>query len=192
MQIFVKTLTGKHITLEVEPTDYIEDVKEQLLNILKRDYDVEGEDKMKVILLKDVKGKGKKDDVIEVNNGYGNYLINNGEAIICNDANLKQLEENKKQEAIDKENRRNLLLKLKEDIDSKSVTIYIKQGADGKLFGHVTSKQVVEEFDAQNGIRLDKRKLELPADINAIGIYQATVDLDKDIQAVFQINVVGC
>lgn len=170
----------------------IEDVKEQLLNILKRDYDVEGEDKMKVILLKDVKGKGKKDDVIEVNNGYGNYLINNGEAIICNDANLKQLEENKKQEAIDKENRRNLLLKLKEDIDSKSVTIYIKQGADGKLFGHVTSKQVVEEFDAQNGIRLDKRKLELPADINAIGIYQATVDLDKDIQAVFQINVVGC
>ena len=192
MQIFVKTLSGKHITLEVEPTDYIEDVKEQLLNILKRDYDVEGEDKMKVILLKDVKGKGKKDDVIEVNNGYGNYLINNGEAIICNDANLKQLEENKKQEAIDKENRRNLLLKLKEDIDSKSVTIYIKQGADGKLFGHVTSKQVVEEFDAQNGIRLDKRKLELPADINAIGIYQATVDLDKDIQAVFQINVVGC
>lgn len=170
----------------------IEDVKEQLLNILKRDYDVEGEDKMKVILLKDVKGKGKKDDVIEVNNGYGNYLINNGEAIICNDANLKQLEENKKQEAIDKENRRNLLLKLKEDIDSKSVTIYIKQGADGKLFGHVTSKQVVEEFDAQNGIRLDKRKLELPADINAIGIYQATVDLDKDIQATFQINVVGC
>ena len=170
----------------------IEDVKEQLLNILKRDYDVEGEDKMKVILLKDVKGKGKKDDVIEVNNGYGNYLINKGEAIICNDANLKQLEENKKQEAIDKENRRNLLLKLKEDIDSKSVTIYIKQGADGKLFGHVTSKQVVEEFDAQNGIRLDKRKLELPADINAIGIYQATVDLDKDIQAVFQINVVGC
>lgn len=147
---------------------------------------------MKVILLKDVKGKGKKDEILEVNNGYGNFLINNGDAILCNDANLKQLEENKKQEAIDKENRRNVLLKLKDEIEAKTVTIYIKQGADGKLFGHVTSKQIVDEFDAQNGIRLDKRKLELPADINAIGIYQASVNLDKDIQATFQINVVGC
>lgn len=170
----------------------INEVKELLLQILKRDYDVEGEEKMKVILLKDVKGKGKKDEILEVNNGYGNFLINNGDAILCNDANLKQLEENKKQEAIDKENRRNVLLKLKDEIEAKTVTIYIKQGADGKLFGHVTSKQIVDEFDAQNGIRLDKRKLELPADINAIGIYQASVNLDKDIQATFQINVVGC
>ena len=170
----------------------INEVKGLLLQILKRDYDVEGEEKMKVILLKDVKGKGKKDEILEVNNGYGNFLINNGDAILCNDANLKQLEENKKQEAIDKENRRNVLLKLKDEIEAKTVTIYIKQGADGKLFGHVTSKQIVDEFDAQNGIRLDKRKLELPADINAIGIYQASVNLDKDIQATFQINVVGC
>ncbi len=168
------------------------EVKAQLLDILKRNYDFEGEERMKVILLKDVKGKGKKDDVIDVNNGYGNFLINNGSALLCNDVNLQQLEENKKQEAIDKENRRNLLLKLKQEIETKSVTVYIKQGADGKLFGHVTSKQIVDEFDAQNGIRLDKRKLEMPADINAIGIYQGIVNLDKDIQATFQINVVGC
>ena len=85
-----------------------------------------------------------------------------------------------------------LVTKLKQEIETKSVTVYIKQGADGKLFGHVTSKQIVDEFDAQNGIRLDKRKLEMPADINAIGIYQGIVNLDKDIQATFQINVVGC
>lgn len=169
------------------------EVKEWLINILKRDYEVvEDKEKMKVILLKDVKGKGKKDDVIEVNNGYGNFLINNKDAVILNDENLKTLEENKKQEEIDKEQRRNLLLKLKDEIENKTVTIYIKQGADGKLFGHITSKQVVDEFEAQNGVRLDKRKLELPADINAIGIYQGLINLDRDIQASFQINVLGC
>ena len=169
------------------------EIKEWLVSIIKRDYEVvEGEGTMKVILLKDVKGKGKKDDIIEVNNGYGNFLINNKDAIILNDQNLKKLEENKRQEEIDRENRRNLLLQLKSEIENKTVTIYIKQGADGKLFGHVTSKQVVDEFEAQNGIHLDKRKLELPADINAIGIYQGVINLDKDIQATFQINVVGC
>lgn len=171
----------------------LSEIKEWLVSIIKRDYEVvEGEGTMKVILLKDVKGKGKKDDIIEVNNGYGNFLINNKDAIILNDQNLKKLEENKRQEEIDRENRRNLLLQLKSEIENKTVTIYIKQGADGKLFGHVTSKQVVDEFEAQNGIHLDKRKLELPADINAIGIYQGVINLDKDIQATFQINVVGC
>lgn len=171
----------------------LSEIKEWLVSIIKRDYEVvEGEGTMKVILLKDVKGKGKKDDIIEVNNGYGNFLINNKDAIILNDQNLKKLEENKRQEEIDRENRRNLLLQLKSEIENKTVTIYIKQGTDGKLFGHVTSKQVVDEFEAQNGIHLDKRKLELPADINAIGIYQGVINLDKDIQATFQINVVGC
>ena len=171
----------------------LSEIKEWLVSIIKRDYEVvEGEGTMKVILLKDVKGKGKKDDIIEVNNGYGNFLINNKDAIILNDQNLKKLEENKRQEEIDRENRRNLLLQLKSEVENKTVTIYIKQGTDGKLFGHVTSKQVVDEFEAQNGIHLDKRKLELPADINAIGIYQGVINLDKDIQATFQINVVGC
>lgn len=170
----------------------VAEVKEWLIVILKRDYeDLKGEEKMKVILLRDVKGKGKKDDVIEVNNGYGNFLINNNDAILSTEQNLKKLEENKKQEEIEKEQRRQLLLTLKQEIENKTVTIYIKQGADGKLFGHVTTKQIVEEFEAQNGIKLDKRKLELPADINAIGIYQGVINLDKDIQANFQINVVG-
>ncbi len=170
----------------------VEEMKDVLVRILRRDYEIlEGEKNMKVILLRDVKGKGKKDDIIDVPNGYGNFLINNKDAIIYNEENFKQLEENKRQEEEDRTARRNVLLKLKADIDNKTVTVYIKQGVDGKLFGHVTSKQIVEEFEAQNGILLDKRKLELPADINAIGIYQGQINLDKDIQATFQINVVG-
>ena len=62
---------------------------------------------------------------------------------------------------------------------------------DGKAFGHVTSKLICDEFEAQNGIRLDKKKLELPNDINSIGIYTATISLAKDIVASFEINVIG-
>ncbi len=169
----------------------IEEVKELILNILKRDYGYEGEEKMKVILTVDVKGKGKKDDIIEVNNGYGNYLINNNMGLLANEANLKKLAENQKQAALDETNRINLLNKLKSEIDGKSVTIYLKVGADGKAFGHVTSKLICDEFEAQNGIRLDKKKLELPSDINAIGIYTANIVLDKGIVASFQVNVIG-
>lgn len=174
------------------PNTTIDEVKEKLLNIIRRDYDVlEGDEKMKVILKSDVKGKGKKDDIIEVNNGYGNYLINNNLAVIASDQNLKELEESKEQAKLDALNRRNVLEKLKSEIEDKSVTIYLKQGNDGKVFGHITTKQICEEFEAQNGIRLDKRKLELPAEINSIGIYQASIILDKDLIANFQVNVLG-
>ena len=62
-------------------------------------------------------------------------------------------------------------------------------GVDGKVFGHITTKQVGDEFEAQTGIHLDKRKIELPADINSVGIYTANVSLAKDIVAQFAINV---
>ncbi len=173
------------------PDTTIEDVRNTLIDILKRDYGYEGEEKMKIILLADVKGKGKKDDIIEVNNGYGNYLISNNLGLLANDNNLKKLAENQKQAKIEEENRKNLLEKIKSEIDGKSVTIYLKLGADGKAFGHVTSKLICDEFEAQNGIRLDKKKLDLPNDINSIGIYTATITLAKDIVASFEINVIG-
>lgn len=168
-----------------------EEVKEMIIDILKRDYGYEGEEKMKIILTVDVKGKGKKDAVIDVNNGYGNYLINNNMGVLANEANLKKLAESQKQAALDESIRINLLNKLKSEIDGKSVTIYLKVGADGKAFGHVTSKLICDEFEAQNGIRLDKKKLELASDINAIGIYTANIVLDKGIVASFQVNVIG-
>jgi ribosomal protein L9 len=79
--------------------------------------------------------------------------------------------------------------KLKDEIESKSVTIFINIGHDGKLFGSVTTKQIAEAFAEQNGIEFDKKKVELTSEINSIGIYTATVSLSKDIKAQFEINV---
>jgi large subunit ribosomal protein L9 len=63
-------------------------------------------------------------------------------------------------------------------------------GADGRTFGHITTKYICDEFQAQTGIHLDKKKVELPADINSVGIFTANVRLDKDIIATFEINVI--
>jgi ribosomal protein L9 len=144
---------------------------------------------MKVILLEDVKGRGKKDDTINVANGYGNYLISHNLAVEASDENLKELKKRQNQEAIDEQNRIKLLEKLKGEIDGKSINVYIKVGQDGKTFGHITTKQITEEFEAQTGIHLDKKKVTLPADIDFVGIFKANVDLGKEIVATFDVHV---
>lgn len=168
----------------------IEAVKQQILDIIKREYMDDGDEKMKVILLQDVKGKGKKDQIIDVANGYGNYLLTNKLAVLATEDNLQALAKQKEQERIDAEHRRDLLNKIKSDIQGKFISIYIKVGADGKNFGHITTKLVCDEFEAQTGIHLDKRKVELPTEINSVGIFTASVKLDKDIIATFEINVI--
>jgi ribosomal protein L9 len=161
-----------------------------LKEILSRENEVVSEDKkMKVILLSDVKGRGKKDDIINVANGYANFLLTHNLAVEASDANLKEIEARKAQEAVDAENHLKLLNKLKEEIETKSINVYIKIGADGKTFGHITSKQISEEFEAQTGVHIDKKKISLPAEIDFVGIFDATVDLGNSVVATFKINV---
>lgn len=165
------------------------DLKTELINTLKLEYIEGGTEKMKVILTQDVKGKGKKGDTKEVANGYGNYLIQNNLAVAATPENIKKLEEEKESQRIAAENQHNLLLKFKEEIQGKQITVQLKIGAGGKNFGHITEKMVCDEFEAQTGMHLDKRKVELPADINSVGIYTATVKLAPDVVAQFDINV---
>ncbi len=166
------------------------DVYGELKDILSRENeDILEAEKMKVILLEDVKGRGKKDETINVANGYGNYLISHNLAVEASDENLKELKKRQNQEAIDEQNRIKLLEKLKGEIEGKSINVYIKVGQDGKTFGHITTKQITEEFEAQTGIHLDKKKVTLPADIDFVGIFKANVDLGKEIVATFDVHV---
>lgn len=165
-----------------------EEVFDTLKTLLLREHD-EGDERMKVILIEDVKGRGKKDDIIDVANGYGQFLLSSAKAIIASDENIKTLETEKQMIKEREKEHLALMNKLKQDIESKSVTIYINMGNDGKLFGSVTTKQVVEAFEEQTGIRLDKKKVELVSDINSVGIYTASVSLHKDVKAQFEINV---
>jgi len=166
----------------------IPEVFESLKTLLLREHD-EGDERMKVILTEDVKGRGKKDDIIDVANGYGTFLLSSNKAILASDDNIKAIEKEKQLLKEREAQHLALMNKLKQEIESKSVNIFINIGNDGKLFGSVTTKQIVESFEEQTGIRLDKKKVELTSEINSVGIYTATVSLHKDVKAQFEINV---
>lgn len=167
----------------------VDAIYNRLVEILKREYEDNGEEDMKVILLQDVKGRGLKGQIINVANGYGNYLLTNKMAIEANDENIKMIEAEKKKAIQDELDHKALMEKLKTEIEAKTINLYIKIGLDGKPFGHVTTKQICDEFEAQTGIKLDKRKVEFQSDINSIGVYQAVVNLHKEVVAHININV---
>lgn len=167
----------------------VAEVYEQLKTYLELEYGGGGEI-VKVILLEDVKGKGKKDDVIEVASGYGQFLVTQKKALLANEENLTALNK-AKEEAFEAQQRHiELMKKLKSEIDGKKVTLGIQIGQDGKLFGAVTTKQIVEAFEAAHHITIDKKKVELSSDINSVGIYTASVQLHKDIKAIFEVHIV--
>lgn len=167
----------------------VDEVYENIKSYVAMEYNMEDEE-MEVILLEDIKGRGKKDQVIKVAAGYGAFLIKQEKAIVANEENIAMLVAEKaliKQKEVD---HLNLMKKLKGEIESKSVTIIIQTGQDGKLFGSVTTKGIAEEFQKQNGILLDRKKIELSSDINSVGIYTASVILHRDVRANFEINVI--
>ncbi len=167
----------------------IQQVVDDLKNMIELEY-AQGGENVKIILLEDVKGKGKKDDVIDVASGYGQYLVNQKKALLANDENLTILQK-QKQEALEENQRHLALMKsLKNEIDGKKVTLGIQIGQDGKLFGAITTKQIVEAFEQEHHILIDKKKVELQSDINSVGIYTAFVTLHKDIKAQFEVHIV--
>ena len=166
----------------------INDVYEKLKAYVELEYG--GGEQMKVILIEDVKGKGKKDEIIEVANGYGQFLLNQKKAILASDENVEKLKKAQEEAIAEQKRYIELMKKLKSEIDGKSISIGIQLGKDGKQFGSITTKQIVEAFQETHGIVIDRKKLELQSEINSVGIYTAFVTLHKDIKAAFEINVV--
>lgn len=167
----------------------IHEVHDELKKILDLEYGGEGET-MKIILLEDVKGRGKKDDILDVAAGFGQYLITQKKALMASDENLEVLKQQKEEEQREIERHLELMRKLKAEIDGKKITLGIQIGQDGKLFGHVTTKQIVEQFEQDHHILIDKKKVELSSDINSVGIYTASVQLHKDIKAQFEVHII--
>ncbi len=167
----------------------VHDVYTELKNYIDLEYGGGGEP-VKVILLEDVKGKGKKEDVIEVAGGYGQFLVTQKKALLASDENLAELYRVKEEAFEENQRHIDLMKKLKAEIDNKKVTLGIQIGQDGKLFGSVTTKQIVEEFEKEHHILIDRKKIEISSDINSIGIYTATVSLGKDIKALFEVHIV--
>jgi large subunit ribosomal protein L9 len=145
---------------------------------------------MKVIFLKDVKGKGKKGEVKNVADGYAhNFLIKQGLAMEANSANISTLEGQKKKE--DKRAAEELAeaKKLGEQLEKITVELSAKAGEGGRLFGSITTKQIAEELQKKHGIKIDKRKMELADAIRTLGHTKVPVKLHHEVLANLTVHV---
>jgi len=146
---------------------------------------------VKVILVKDVKNVGKAGEVVNVSDGYGrNYLIPKGLAIEATESNLKMLNEKKKAEERKRQQELEQAKELAQKLSKVGVTLKVKAGENGKLFGSVTSKDV-EEALKEKGFEIDKKKIVLPENIKTTGTYYAEVKLYQGVTAKVQVDVVA-
>ncbi len=137
---------------------------------------------MKVILLADVKGQGKKNDVIEVSDGYGkNFLIPRKLAKVADAQSLNDVKVKEAARLYRIETEKKEAQALAERLKSILVKIPASSGADGRLYGSITSKDIVERLQADFSITIDKRKLVLTDPIKAYGKYEVEVKLYPEV-----------
>jgi large subunit ribosomal protein L9 len=145
---------------------------------------------MEIILKQDVKNLGYADDIVKVRNGYGrNYLIPNGYAVIANDTNKKIHAEVVKQRAHKIGKLRMDADKLAAALEGVTLSIGAKVGENGKLFGSVTSQQLVDKLKSM-GYAIDKKQVVMPEEhIKKTGNYTAEVIIHRDIRAKLNFDV---
>lgn len=138
---------------------------------------------MKVIFIKDLKGQGKKGEIKEVKDGYGmNYLIKNGYAVMYTKTSLERLNtENKIKKEQEEENIKNALA-LKEKLENIILKIKVKAGTQDKVFGSVSTKQIVNELQ-KNNFNIDKKKIKLNNELCSLGTHTVIVELHKTVTA---------
>ena len=139
---------------------------------------------MKVILLSDVKKLGKKGDVVETAEGYGrNYLIPRKLAKEATTVNMNQAMQDKKVAEHRAAQRKDEAVMLASQVEKVTVKMKLKVGANGKLFGAITSKDVAEALMKQTGLEVDRRKIELPETVKQPGTYTAVAKLHCGFQS---------
>ncbi len=147
---------------------------------------------MKVILLADVKGKGKAGDVIKVSDGFArNMLFPKGLAKEATSGNLKQLERQKAEKAAEEAAKKEEATKLAAEIEKVTVKIETKAGENGKLFGSITSADIAAACKEQFGFDIDKKKINLGSPIKQSGSSEISVKLYPEISAKLKVEVIA-
>ena len=145
---------------------------------------------MKVILLKDVKKQGKKDDIIEVSDGYGmNYLIKNGLAVAATKTSTKILSNELDKRKQEEEQLVKEMQEMRDKIIRENITFKVKTGAMDKVFGNVSSKQIAESLNKM-GYKVDKKQIQIDAPLDTLGVHNVTVELHKKVRFNIRVNLV--
>lgn len=145
---------------------------------------------MKVILQQDVKGKGKKGDVVTVAEGYArNFLFPRNLAVEATDANMNTLKQQQEKKAKQKSQELADAKALVDQLGQVTVKVDAKCGEGGRLFGSVTSKEIVDILAKEHKIKLDKRKIELKEPLKSLGVYNLPVKPHPQVQGTLKVQV---
>ena len=145
---------------------------------------------MKVILKADVKGSGKKGDIIEVSDGYArNFLLKKGLADIATATGINEISQRKKADAYHKAENEKSLRELAKQVNGKEVTVSIRAGENGKVFGSVTTGQIAAALE-ELGYDIDKKKIVLKDAIKTLGAFDAEIRLMEGVSAKIVVNVI--
>ena len=146
---------------------------------------------MKVLLKADVKGSGKKGDLIEVSEGYAkNFLLKKGLAEIATASSVNEIDQKKKAQAFHHAEEVKAMQNLANELRNKEVTVSIRTGANGKVFGSVTSLQVSQAL-ASLGYPIDKKKIVLSGGLKSVGAFPIEIRLMEGIATKIVVNVVA-
>jgi large subunit ribosomal protein L9 len=145
---------------------------------------------MKVILLQDVKSLGKKDEIVEINEGYArNFILKKNLGLEATGKNLNDIKLKKANEEKVAEEKYAEAKDYAKVVESKKVIVKIKAGKDGKTFGSVSSKEIATEAMTQHGLDIDKKKIVLPEPLKSIGVFKVTVKLHPKVTAELTVEV---
>jgi large subunit ribosomal protein L9 len=146
---------------------------------------------MEVILREDIVNLGKMGEVVRVRDGYArNYLLPRGLVLVANKKNLKGFEHQKRVVASQKERVLKQAQTLSEKLAGASLTIPVKAGEEGKLFGSVTNIDIEKALRAK-GFDIERRKIHLDEPIKSLGDYEVPVRLTADVTAAVKVSVVA-
>ena len=147
---------------------------------------------MKVILLQDIKNVGRKEQIIEANDGYArNYLFPKKLAIEATKDNMLKLQAKKTSEANKKKAEIEANKEIAKKIEKIELTIKAKVGENSKIFGGITSKEITEELKKQHKFEIDRKKITLKDTIKSLGRYTAEIKFGDGVNAELTINVTG-
>jgi large subunit ribosomal protein L9 len=146
---------------------------------------------MKVILLEDIKGVGKKGQLLDASDGYArNFLLPKGLALEANKKNMNEYEQKQSSDANRRVQELAAANELKAQIEKESITVAVKAGASGKLFGTVTNKEIAAVLEESRGITIDRKKIVLKQAIKSVGEYTADVKLHPKVSAKLSVNII--
>lgn len=147
---------------------------------------------MKVILLENVKGVGKKDEIINANDGYArNFLFPKNLAIEANSTNLSKLKSKQDSASFKKSEEKKNAEEMKEKLSKIVLKINVKAGENGKIFGGVTAKEISEKLKKQYNYNIDKKKIDIKETIKTIGMFTIDLKLFEGVVGKLKIHIIG-